>query len=78
MHTYKEENIRLKREMEVLRQGLGVAGGGGEIADDLRREIGLLKGRIEALEKELMNQEIELKAANKSLKDKCNDQTVNK
>lgn len=76
LHTYKEENIRLKRDMDGLRQGVPGGGGGNEIADDLRREIGLLKGRIEALEKELMSQEIELKAANKSLKDKCNDQSM--
>jgi hypothetical protein len=38
--------------------------------------VALLKGRIEALEKELVNQEIELKAANKTLKDKSNDPTV--
>ncbi|XP_037912402.1 homer protein homolog 2 [Hermetia illucens] len=75
LHTYKEENTRLKREMDLIRQG-GPGGGNPEIADDLRREIGLLKGRIEALEKELMTQEIELKAANMSLKDKCNDQSM--
>jgi hypothetical protein len=46
------------------------------ITDDLRREITLLKSRIEGLEKELMNQEIELKAAKVSLKDKNNDPMV--
>lgn len=82
LHTYKEENIRLKREMDNLIQGVmgpgGQSGNGGEIADDLRREIGLLKGRIESLEKDLMNQEIELKTANLSLRDKCNDQSMMK
>lgn len=46
------------------------------MTDDLRREITLLKSRIEGLEKELMNQEVELKAAKMSLKDKNNDPTV--
>ncbi|XP_067621010.1 homer protein homolog 2 [Eurosta solidaginis] len=78
LHTYKEENIRLKRELDVIRVSGGgnvVAGaaGGGEIAEDLRREISLLKGRIESLENELMSQEIELKAANMSLRDKSLD-----
>lgn len=62
--------------MDTLRQGAAGTAAGGEIAEDLRREIGLLKGRIEGLEKELMTQEVELKAANLSLKDKCNDQSV--
>lgn len=78
LHTYKEENIRLKREMESTRQGVPPISGGNEIAEDLRREIGLLKGRIESLEKELMNQEIELKAANRSLLDKSSEQTFSK
>ncbi|XP_055906994.1 homer protein homolog 2 isoform X2 [Eupeodes corollae] len=78
LHTYKEENIRLKREMESTRQGAAPVPGGNEIAEDLRREISLLKGRIESLEKELMNQEIELKAANRSLLDKSSEQTMAK
>lgn len=44
--------------------------------DDLRKEISLLKGRIEGLEKELMSQEAELKAAKAALKDKNNDPIV--
>ena len=59
-------------------------GGGGNassaaseaLTDDLRREITLLKNRIEGLEKDLGNQEIELKAAKVSLKDKNNDPMV--
>lgn len=46
------------------------------VADDLRKEISLLKSRIEGLEKELMNQEIELKATKVSLKDKNNDPMI--
>lgn len=46
------------------------------LTDDLRKEIGLLKNRIEGLEKELMNQELELKATKASLKDKNNDPMV--
>lgn len=80
LHTYKEENIRLKREMDGIKGGAGipVSAGSNELVDDLRREIVLLKGRIESLEKELMTQEMELKTANLSLKDKNNDQSVTK
>lgn len=46
------------------------------LTDDLRREIALLKNRIEGLERDLMNQEVELKAAKVSLKDKNNDPMV--
>lgn len=79
MHTYKEENVRLKREMDMLRAGganSASGGGGGDLADDLRREVSLLKARNESLQNELMSQEIELKAANMSLRDKNQDQTV--
>ncbi|XP_055638644.1 homer protein homolog 2 [Toxorhynchites rutilus septentrionalis] len=85
LHSYKEENQRLKvryQELEASKSSTancnsgGPAVGNNELADDLRREILVLKSRIEDLEKELMNQEVELKAANKSLKDKQNDPTV--
>ncbi|XP_021700111.1 homer protein homolog 2 isoform X1 [Aedes aegypti] len=86
LHSYKEENQRLKIRYQELEASKGGSTTGGapsgsaaattEMADELRREIALLKSRIEDLEKELMNQEIELKAANKSLKDKQNDPTV--
>lgn len=46
------------------------------LTDDLRKEISHLKGRIEGLEKELMNLEVELKATKVSLKDKNNDPMV--
>lgn len=46
------------------------------LTDDLRREIALLKNRIEGLERDLMNQEVELKAAKVSLKDKNNDPMI--
>ncbi|XP_055387892.1 homer protein homolog 2 isoform X2 [Condylostylus longicornis] len=82
LHTYKEENMRLKREIDNFMQS-GITPSttctsNTEVAEDLRREVGLLKGRIESLEKELKTQELELKAANKSLKDKCNDQSIAK
>lgn len=87
LHSYKEDNQRLKiryQELETSKGSNTATGSAGsaantgntEMADELRREISLLKSRIEDLEKELMNQEIELKAANKSLKDKQNDPTV--
>jgi ribosomal protein S21 len=54
----------------------GSVSGSDALTDDLRKEISHLKGRIEGLEKELNNQEIELKAAKISLKDKNNDPMV--
>lgn len=85
LHSYKEESQRMKIRYQELESSKGGAAGSNnagpnaantELAEDLQREIALLKSRIEDLEKELMNQEIELKAANKSLKDKQNDPTV--
>lgn len=77
LHTYKEENIRLKREMELLRVGAGGgSGAGGATEDELRREVAALKARTETLQAELLQHEIELKTANMSLREKCNDQTV--
>uniref|UniRef100_A0A182PTI4 Homer n=1 Tax=Anopheles epiroticus TaxID=199890 RepID=A0A182PTI4_9DIPT len=86
LHSYKEENQRLKLRYQDLEAGKGgvVPSAGGnaaglastELTEELRREIVSLKSRIEGLEAELMNQEVELKAANKSLKDKQNDPTL--
>ncbi|EAA13778.3 AGAP010076-PA [Anopheles gambiae str. PEST] len=87
LHSYKEENQRLKLRYQDLEAGKGgavpLAGGGNvagvastELTEELRREIVSLKSRIEGLEADLMNQEVELKAANKSLKDKQNDPTL--
>lgn len=81
MHTYKEENIRLKREIELIRAGAPVpASVGGaassELVEELRRELAVLKARNESLQNELRNQEMELKTANMNLRDKSNDQTV--
>uniref|UniRef100_A0A182NNR6 WH1 domain-containing protein n=1 Tax=Anopheles dirus TaxID=7168 RepID=A0A182NNR6_9DIPT len=87
LHSYKEENQRLKLRYQDLEAGKGgtapPAGGANaaglaaasELTEELRREIVSLKSRIEGLEAELMNQEVELKAANKTLKDKQNDPT---
>lgn len=77
LHTYKEENLRLKRDIDAIKPAAGGGGNGAtEINEEMRRETILLKSRIQSLEKEMMNAEIELKAANKSLKEKSNDQTV--
>ncbi|TDG47209.1 hypothetical protein AWZ03_006340 [Drosophila navojoa] len=80
LHTYKEENIRLKREMELMRvSGAGGAAAGGSASEDeLRREVAALKARTETLQAELLQHEIELKTANMSLREKCNDQTLAK
>ncbi|KAH8238818.1 hypothetical protein KR038_003386, partial [Drosophila bunnanda] len=82
LHTYKEENIRLKRDMELLRVGGGgagaAAGAGGVTEDELRREVATLKARTEQLQTELLQNELELKSANMSLREKCNDQTLAK
>lgn len=48
-----------------------------ELVEELRRELAVLKARNESLQNELMNQELELKAANMNLREKCNDQAVN-
>ncbi|XP_070495554.1 homer protein homolog 2 isoform X2 [Chironomus tepperi] len=77
LHSYKEENQRLKvRVQELENAKSGSLSSSEALTDDLRREITLLKSRIESLEKELMNQEIELKAAKVSLKDKNNDPMI--
>lgn len=78
MHAYKEENQRLKSRLQELENGKNgsVSSATEALTDDLRREVALLKSRIESLEKELMNQEVELKAAKTSLKDKNNDPMV--
>ncbi|XP_058455424.1 homer protein homolog 2 isoform X2 [Malaya genurostris] len=85
LHSYKEESQRMKaryQELEASKSGTvgsnncGPNVEGTEITDDLRHEISLLKNRIEDLEKELMNQEVELKAANKCLKERQNDSMI--
>lgn len=72
LHSYKEDNQRMKLRFQEYENAKGSSGD----ADELRREITLLKNRIEGLEKDNMNLEVELKVANKSLKDKSNDPTV--
>jgi len=66
--------------MEQLCAGGGgvPATAGGAAEDELRREVATLKARTEQLQKELLQQEIELKSANLSLREKSNDQTVSK
>lgn len=71
MHSYKEENQRLKTKFAELENAKA-----DDVSDDLRREIILLKNRIEGLEKELKAQDLELKTANKMVKEKSNDQLV--
>ncbi|EDW36944.1 GL25967 [Drosophila persimilis] len=83
LHTYKEENIRLKREMDLMRVGGGAgaaaaAAAGGATEDELRREVAALKARTEQQQAELLQQELELKTVNLTLREKCNDQTLAK
>lgn len=47
-----------------------------ENTDEMRRELIFLKNRVQVLEKDLMNADVELKASNLSLKEKNNDQVV--
>lgn len=82
LHTYKEENLRLKREMEAMKPmvggGSGSSSGANEINEDMRIEIIKLKSHIISLEKEMQshNQELELKTSKMNLRDKNNDQSV--
>lgn len=84
LHQYKEENLRLKREMEAMKPMVGGGSGGGgaaaanEINEDMRIEIIKLKSHIISLEKEMQshNQELELKTSKMNLRDKNNDQSV--
>lgn len=74
LHTYKEESLRMKRDMDAMKLSsattAGASGGNsGEINEDMRRDIVLLRNRVQTLEKELVNGELELKAAQKQLKE---------
>lgn len=77
LHTYKEENLRLKREMDAMKPLLG-GGGNNESNEEMRIEIIKLKSHIISLEKEIQshNQELELKMSKMNLRDKNNDQSV--
>lgn len=78
LHTYKEENLRLKRDIDSIKPNASgaAAGNTSEVAEEARREIVMLKNRVQTLEKELMNAEIELRAADKAIKDKSMDNNV--
>lgn len=82
LHTYKEENLRLKRDIDSIKPNAAGAAAAGNVsaegAEEARREIAMLKNRVQTLEKELMNAEIELRAANKALKDKSMENNVRK
>lgn len=72
LHSYKEENQRLKLRIQDLENAKGGLPSDA-LTEDLKKEIAMLKSRIEGLEKELMSQEAELKTAKVNLKDKSND-----
>lgn len=76
LSLYKEENLKMKSKLQEMTDPTGGGQDSGSVncsGDDMRKEIILLKSRIESLEGELKGQELELKAANKNLKDKNND-----
>lgn len=58
LHTYKEENLRMKNKYQ---SDLENSKGGGELADELRKEIQSLRIRVEQLETELEDKSSELK-----------------
>lgn len=76
LHTYKEENLRLKREMDAMKPMSGGAGGNAtaEHSEEMRIENIKLKSRNISLEKELQEQTI--KASKSNAKDKSNEQYV--
>lgn len=79
LQTYKDENSKMKTQIQDLMDGneLSTAMEKVEVTNDLRKEIVLLKGRIESLEGELKAQEVELKSAtNKSLRDRTADPSM--
>lgn len=75
LHQYKEENLRLKRDMDANKPG-GSGSSGNAMDEELRKENMMLKMQIQTLEKELMNAQIELKVVHQNLKEKSNDQSV--
>ncbi|XP_022920081.1 homer protein homolog 2 [Onthophagus taurus] len=58
LHTYKEENMRMKAKYQA---DLEDCKGGGEVADDLRKEIQSLMQRVEQLETEIELKNSEIK-----------------
>lgn len=77
LHTYKEENLRLKREMDAMKP-TGASGSGNnavnEVNEEMRIEIIRLKSNILSLEKDM--NELELKSSKLSIRDKSNEQSV--
>lgn len=73
LHTYKEENLRLKREMDAMKP-LGGGNAVNEHNEEMRIENIKLKSRIITLEKEI--QELQIKASKSNVKDKSNEQSV--
>lgn len=80
LHTYKEENLRLKREMDAMKP-IGAGGGGGsgknnasDGSEEMRIEIIRLNSQILSMEKEM--NELELKSSKSNIRDKSNEQSV--
>lgn len=73
LHTYKEENLRLKREMDAMKPN-GGNNAVNEGNEEMRIEIIRLKSHILSLEKD--RNELELKSSKSNIRDKNNEQSV--
>lgn len=72
LHSYKEENMRMKVKYQSdLENSKVLLGGGGDIADELRKEIQNLRHRVEMLETEVdaKNKEIQQLSASHKVSD---------
>lgn len=77
LHTYKEENLRLKREMDAMKPigaGSSVNNIANDASEEMRIEIIRLKSQILSLEKDM--NELELKSSKSNIRDKSNEQSV--
>lgn len=76
LHTYKEENLRLKREMDAMKPSGGAAGKNtaNEANEEMRIENIRLNSQLLSMEKEI--NEYELKTSKSNIREKSNEQSV--
>lgn len=75
LHTYKEENLRLKREMDAMKPiGAGGSGAANDANEEMRIELIRLRSQLLSVEKE--KNELELKSSKSNIRDKSNEQSV--